>query len=498
MVASLRTVAPRSVLFVVLFMLLTLMPAWAQSSAPLELTLGSAIDLARRNGPQTAIIRQQFAQSRWDNRSFHAQYLPQLSLTGNAPGFQRSINDILQDNGDIRYVEQRQTSSSVNLQLSQQIPLTGGTVFVASGLNRLELLGDFDRSEWRTSPLRLGVSQPLFRFNQQKWTRRTEPLRFEVAQKRYVEDLEEVSVDITSAFFDVFIAEMNVDIATFNVAVNDTVYTLSKGRFDIGRIAENDLLQSELALLNAQTSLSDAQIAYERALQNLKTDLGLSPTAELIVVPPTTIPELTLQPQDAVGQARSNRSAFLNLELQALQAERDLSQARLENGFTADLSASYGLNQTASSFSDAYTDPLNQQALSVNFQVPVFQWGRRKAEVQSALAAQEEIELTIAQQQELLDQETYFEAVQLLQQQQQVALAAKADTIATRRFEVARSRYLIGNIDITDLFDAQREKDTARRSYFQTLRQFWVSYFRLRNLTLYDFVENRRLSAVNE
>lgn len=470
-------------------------PVLAQQNEPLELTLGSAIELAQRNGPQTAIIQQQFSQSRWDYRSFQAQYMPQLSVTGNAPGFQRSINDILQDNGDVRYVEQRQTSSSVNLQLSQQIPLTGGTVFVASGLNRLELLGDFDRSEWRTSPLRLGISQPLFRFNQQKWNRRTEPLRYEVAQKEYVEDLEEVSVDVTSTFFDVYIAEMNVDIATFNVAVNDTVYTLSNGRFEIGRIAENDLLQSELALLNAQTSLSDAQIAYERALQRLKTELGVSPTTTLVIVPPSTIPVLTLTPQDAVQQARSNRSAFLNLELQALQADRNLSQARLENGFTADLTASYGLNQTAASFSGAYTDPLNQQALSVNFQVPVFQWGRKKAEVQSALAAREATELTIAQQHEQLDQEVYFEAVQLIQQQQQVALAAKADTIATRRFEVARSRYLIGNIDITDLFDAQREKDSARRNYIQSLRQFWVSYFRVRNLTLYDFVENRRLTA---
>ena len=39
-----------------------------------------------------------------------------------------------------------------------------------------------------------------------------------------------------------------------NVAVNDTLYTLNKGRFEVGKIGENDLLKSELALLRARAA----------------------------------------------------------------------------------------------------------------------------------------------------------------------------------------------------------------------------------------------------
>ncbi len=81
------------------------------------------------------------------------------------------------------------------------------------------------------------------------------------------------------------------------------------------------------------------------------------------------------------------------------------------------------------------------------------------------------------------------------QLQQQVGIAAKADTVATRRFEVAKNRYLIGKIDITDLFDAQREKDAARQAYIETMQQFWQSYFNLRRLTLYDFMRRAPLRA---
>ncbi|MEM6647605.1 MAG: TolC family protein, partial [Bacteroidota bacterium] len=57
----------------------------------------------------------------------------------------------------------------------------------------------------------------------------------------------------------------------------------------------------------------------------------------------------------------------------------------------------------------------------------------------------------------------------------------------------ARNRYSIGSIDITELFNAQQAKDSARRAYIQELRSFWVSYFQLRRLTLYDFATGQRL-----
>ena len=43
-------------------------------------------------------------------------------------------------------------------------------------------------------------------------------------------------------------------------------------------------------------------------------------------------------------------------------------------------------------------------------------------------------------------------------------------------------------IDITNLQLAQTEKDNARTSYLQTLRQYWAAYYQLRRSTLYDFI----------
>lgn len=472
---------------------LTLVPT---ATAQTVLTLRQAIERAQTNSPAVEIARLDFEQSQWTYRSFRTEYLPALSLTGNAPGMQRSIEEIVQDDGTVRYVEQNQMVGRANLAVSQPLPMTGGQLFVTSGLSRVDnTFGDNSIVQWQSAPLLIGLSQPILQFNEMKWRRRIEPLRHDLARRSYIEALENIALDVSNRFFDVYLAQMNIDIAAANVAVNDTIFALAQGRFDIGTIAENDLLQSELALLNAQSDLSDAQIAYQENLQALKLALDLPYDADLTIIPPTTVPSLRIDPEEAVVQARIHRPAFLDLEIQKVEAEQDVVRTRRLNSFSADLTASYGLNQSAPAFDGAYRDPLNSQRFTINFSVPIFRWGRGRADVEAALTRQERVEHDAALQRKELEQDVYFQALRLDQLQQQVIIAAKADTVGTRRFEVAKNRYLIGKIDVTELFNAQREKDQARRAYIQAIRQFWTAYFNLRRLTLYDFTRNQPLTG---
>jgi outer membrane protein TolC len=466
-----------------------------QTAKPL--TLQASIDLAQGQSPAAVSARLAFVQSYWSYRGSRSQVLPTVFLSADGPGLRRSIEELDQDDGTVEYVERNSTSGQARLSISQPILWTGGQLFVSSRLSRLNnRFANTDFTQWQSAPLVLALSQPIFQFNQLKWDRRTEPLRYEVARRELRADLEDIAIDITRRFFAVYISQMNLEIATFNVAINDTIYTLSQGRFEIGKIAENDLLQSELALLNAQSEQSSASIAYDAAVQDLKLALDLPYDAALEILPPARIPDLRVDPNKAVEQSRRNRPAYLDLDLDAVEARREVARARRNNGFSANLTASYGLNQSSDIFDRVYRDPLSQQQLTLSLQVPILQWGQGKAQVEAAQARRQQVEQDSDVRRKELDQEVYFEALQQMQLQQQVRIAAKADTVATRRFEVAKNRYLIGKIDITELFNAQREKDNARRSYIESLRQFWTSYFNLRRLTLFDFLSGTTIEVV--
>ena len=80
-------------------------------------------------------------------------------------------------------------------------------------------------------------------------------------------------------------------------------------------------------------------------------------------------------------------------------------------------------------------------------------------------------------------------------QAEQVKIAAKSDTVAAKMYEVTKQRFLIGNVDVLDLNNADTKKDQNKRGFIQALQNYWSYYYNLRQLTLYDFEKNVSLDA---
>src|SRR5690606_36590897 len=97
----------------------------------------------------------------------------------------------------------------------------------------------------------------------------------------------------------------------------------------------------------------------------------------------------------------------------------------------------FGLNQTSTEFDDVYSSPLEQKSISVGFSIPLVQWGRHKADVRSAESNKMRVDETIDLEVRRFEQDIAYQVQRFLQLQNQMELAARSDTIAQRRFEVA-------------------------------------------------------------
>lgn len=125
--------------------------------------------------------------------------------------------------------------------------------------------------------------------------------------------------------------------------------------------------------------------------------------------------------------------------------------------------------------------------------MPLHNSGRNKALVKQS---EEELKATLANAENRkneLDIEVLNRVLQLNQLKLSAEISAKADTIAQRRYEMAKNRYMIGKIDITNLTIAQQEKDEALVAYLQTLRDFWLAWYQLCRLTLFDFESQQKI-----
>lgn len=451
------------------------------------LSLEECVTLAQEQSPVARANRYALVASNWEYQSFQADLYPSLSFSGNAPNYNKTIFSNTLDNGQIVFSSRTQSEASAQMSVNQNILYTGGTVSLTSGLTRLGVFEGENTYLWQSTPLVVGLRQPLFQFNSLKWQNRLAPLELEIAEKEFVQEMEALAIQVTQGFFDVYLAQINMENAQFNVTRNDSIFTISQGRYNVGSIAENELLQTELELRNAEAALTRARIEYDRALSNFKILLGYPTEVNLELKPPTDLPQASVDIEKAKALAYQNNSEALTYRYNEIAADRDFAQAKKGAGFTATIQANYGLNQTSTEFHNLYSNPQNRQFFTLGFDIPIFNWGKQQAEINAARNQQRVVANSIEYQRRQFLQEVEYQVSQFLQLRGQVQLAAKSDTIAQRRYEVAQNRYLIGKIDITNLFIAQNAKDQARQAYIQALREYWTGWYALRQLTLYNF-----------
>ncbi len=321
----------------------------AQEKQVEYLTLQDVIRLAK-NQSTWALRAEVVKENRyWQYRVFKSNYNPQLRLSGALPNFQRTFEQVRQPSGDYQVRFTNFNNSSLNLSLSQSVGLTGGEIFLDSELRRFD---DFqnDRIEYNTNPLFIGFRQPLFNFNPLFWDKKIEPLRYEESKREYIEEMEEISIQVTRRFFDLMLAQVDFEIATKNLANNDTIFKIAEGRYNLGNIAENELLQLELNLMNSRQSLAKANLDLETTSLRLKSFIGYTGNQAISLILPESIPQFSVDEKVALREALANRSETIVFRREVLEAERQVALAKGDAGLDATLFGSFGLTNSTDNF----------------------------------------------------------------------------------------------------------------------------------------------------
>lgn len=451
----------------------------------MELSLDETVKLAKLQSPDAQTARHSFRSAYWNYKYYKANYLPALSLTSD-PNLNRAINKVTLEDGTVKFVEQNMLSTDLTLSLTQNILWTGGSLFIETAAQRMDLFSDHTTA-WQTSPINIGYRQSLFGYNSLKWDRRIEPVRYREAKKSYVETLELVAARATQKFFNLATAQSNYETATINYANADTLYQYAQGRYNIGTITENEMLQLELNKLTEETNRMNARIEMDNCMQELRSYLGIQSDEELKVKVNDHVPDFSVELHEALLLANENSPEIQNMMRRKLESESNVSYARANAGLKADIYLRFGLTQTADKLGSAYKRPLDQQYVSLGIALPILDWGRGKGKVRVARSNRDLVYTQVEQDKTDFELNVRKLVKQFNLQAQRVRIAARTDETAQRRSDVARKLYLLGKSTILDLNASITEKDQARRNYITALYNYWSLYYTLRSLTLFDF-----------
>ncbi len=446
--------------------------------------------------PDAQIAQTQLTNSYWNYQQFLTNYRPQISLNATLPSFSRSIDGITQPDGGIAFQSFSNMSNSIGGALSYPIAKTGGTVFVNTSFRRIDVFNSFGTStSYFSNPISIGFNQPLFAFNNLKWDKVIQPLVYSEAKRRYDEDLEGAAVKAANLFFNVYIAKISLEAAKKDKANADTLYVISQGRFTVGKIAETELLQIEISKLNADGALASATLDLQTSTENLRNFLGINEAITFELTPPTNIPNVVILPAKALESAKANRSKIIEFDRRLKVAERNVDRAAKDNGFSANISGQFGLSQTNAEFSKSFYPFLDQEQVRITVQVPIMDGGRANARKQIATSNQELVRMNVKQERINFDRDILLKVKQFDLVRNQTKLALKNFEVSQKTYDLTRKRYLIGKIGVIDLNLALADQDRSRRNYMGALRSFWLAYYEIRRLTLYDFINDKPLNS---
>ncbi len=460
-----------------------------------KLTLSEAINIHVYHTRFVKIQQLAYENALMEYDNYRKSHLPSFSFNTTPISFNHSMRLLQNYNtGEYINVEEFSNTASLGMSISQKIAATGGSLTFGSNMNFLREFTNSSNS-FSSTPLYFSYSQSLFGGGKsERYESSIHNLRIRMALRNYCSSVSSEQQKVLALYLDAYSNKMDIDFYTKNVNIGDSLLYYANIRKSIGKITEFEYNQIELQHLGNKIELGKAQNAYLSSLRLLSNELSIQ-NIDVCEISIKGIP-LYLDEESVLEFVRKNNPEYQLLELERVNAEYALHQARTNNRFNANVSLSYGLNQYARTFKDAYTRPNQKQTASLTFSIPIFQWGINRNRLKMS---RNEYETTLMEQEMTLDHfhEEAKGYIQSFNTSRKLSeLADKKYALSSMQYSHAAMRYNLGKIAAIELNQAGKEYLQAKMDHMSTLKGLLINYYKIRHLTLHDFVENKDLTEL--
>lgn len=453
-----------------------------------RLNLAKTLELAKESSLAAFRYKNMYLSGYWEYRTYKANRLPSLTLELMPARYYRYITQRYDSGNDTDvYRQQQMFSASGGLSIRQNFDWVGGTFYIDSNLEYMRNFGETKSTQFSSIPLRIGYSQNLIGYNAFRWERKIEPLKFERAKKEFIYNTEVLSEEAVRHFFNLAMAQADHRLAKENMISTDTLYKIGLERQKIAVISQADLLTLQLDRVNAQNTLENAQMALKRARFALALFLNMDKDTEIEIDLPGRPHDISIPLEVALDMAKRNNPQYLHQRQNILEAERYVNKTRVESRMNASVNASIGFNQVAETFKGAYSNPLQQELVSVSISIPLVDWGVNKGKFNMAINNLNVAKITARQEEINLEEEVSMTVNDFTIQQHLIASAAEALELAEIAYDQTKKRFIIGKADVNSLTLSLARQQEAHKNYISALQNYWLNYYKIRQLTLHDF-----------
>lgn len=469
------------------------------SKGQTALTIDKALDIAEGNSPTLRRSHMNLERSQFNLLAQRASLKARFSLKLDPVSYNKNRSF---DNRLSQWYTNETFSSSGTFQVDQPILWTDGVVSLINRFgwqdNNSVVEGNENNNKAFSNNLYLQLSQPIFSYNKRKMELKEIEYEYENANISYALQRLNTEKQITNQFYSVYMAQNNLEISKEELVNAQQSFDIIKNKVDADLAARDELFQAELNLATARSSMEDRQVSLENAKDQLKQTLGMNLDEDVLAMAEIQVQPIDINVDKAISYGLESRLELRQREIERENLDFSMIRTKALNEFKGDISMSFGLIGDNSKFDRIYDNPTQNPRVSISFNVPIFDWGEKRARIRAQKTAQKINELDFQEDKveiALNIRQTWRSLENL---RTQIKIAAQNVTNAQLTYDLNLTKYREGDLTGMEISQFQTQLSNKKITYSQTLINYKIELLNLKILSLYDFEKNTAIVPMKD
>jgi len=480
----------QKIIFLVAFMLMGLFSVQAQEA----LTLAKALSIAETGSPDLQISLLNLERYQKSLEAQRAALKSRFSLEVNPVtyGKQRRF-----DNRFSEWYTNENFESNTLFTISQPILPTDGTISLTNEFgwssSKSTLSSDESKSEVFFNNLYLNLNQPLFTYNRLKMELKQLELNLENANISYAIQRLNLEKNVTQYFYNVYMSQMNLSIAKEELENTQKSYDIIVNKVNAGLAAKEEQYQAELNLSTAKSTVQNNEVSFENAKDQLKLYLGMDLYQDIMILADISANPVKIDLDMATKNGLESRMELRQREIDVENSQFSLIETKALNEFKGEMNLRFGITGDNSDLGNIYQNPTKSPSVGVSFNIPIFDWGEKKARIAAAEATIRSQELNLSEEKKQIVMDIRQVYRNLQNQLTQIDIAKQNERNAQLTYEINLERYENGDLTGMDLNLYQTQLSEKKISYSQALINYKIELLNLKIQSLFDFEKGERI-----
>jgi outer membrane protein len=329
--------------------------------------------------------------------------------------------------------------------------------------------------------------QPLFQPNRLKNNIEDAELDLERRELDYVEDRVQLIDDIADDYYDMFDLTYREGVYLKHQEVLAEISRIAASAAAMDTVRQVELFQAQVETANAREAILQTQSTHRRRSMQIKQRLRIPDSDSIYVVPDVVVRPIEVDAEQAVEYGLSLRPRLRMLGITRRSDEIDLENVKGSNSFHVDLEMTYGLEREDEYFDELGDTYDNSYSVGVNAYIPLWDWGRRKANIQAEEISIKKTDLYIEETRTSI-RANILNAIINLEEYQERAISMRESVNMTRNITaISIENYRNGLLSLQDVLQVINQQRDTELNFLEAFLGYRRSLLWLNTQTYYDY-----------